>query len=224
MRRLLSGALLLGLWLNGAAAESPAPAGPSPAHSPDDDSSDADKVRGLKPGESATVGPITVTRNQKDAGHPDDRGQYRAMSVGGRFSAFFPAPFTDTTMTTSSPNGKSVLKIYILNSSSNGIRLDLVCFERTIPYPPDAVETETDRLRRSSVKFERKPFSLGSLQGLDVRGVNKDGKDYAGRIFMSQGFLCHFTADFPHQDGNEIPAVVRSSFDSFQPGAAPPAR
>lgn len=65
-------------------------------------------VEKLSPGESARVGELIVTPNQKQAGEPDENGWYPARAVSGGFSVLMPVPFNDLTIVSPVKDGATV--------------------------------------------------------------------------------------------------------------------
>jgi hypothetical protein len=76
----------------------------------------------------------------------------------------------------------------------------------------EAVKGFEERSRR----FTWQPFSRDVISGFEFRGVYGNGADFAGQAFMSQQRLCEFIVEFENTPWAEIPAVVRTSLDSFQ--------
>src|SRR5262249_27358670 len=71
-------------------------------------SPDGELIRRLRPGQSVTSGTLTYTLHQKDAGRPDQKGQYLAHAQGGGYSVVVPAPFYDLTAVAPAKDGATI--------------------------------------------------------------------------------------------------------------------
>ena len=180
-------------------------------------------------GETRAVEGGALTLHQKDAGTPDARGSYLAHSAQGGFSARFPAKFNDVHVSAKTKDGAADLYSNMLISinPADGNRYMAGCDGRSDSKVERYLTAKAmeHRFRIEADEVKQQPFSLGEISGTEYDATYPNGFHLVGRFFeLGDNRFCQLTVLFRGPPPKEMPAAVRTLFESFRLKSDKPAQ
>lgn len=170
----------------------------------------------LAPGESATVGTMTFTMRQRQAGVPDADGWYAAESADGGFRVRLPTPFNEFSTLAPGEDGIMLASDTVGGVTADGARFLVNCMSRSDgSVDPTAPAKVAESFSRTEPSALQRAVLRGRTTGMEVRLNSPTRGLFVAQFLVGSKRFCQVSVEQPVPVSRAAEALAQVFLDSF---------